>query len=68
VKRYRLAIDAGPELRGQLKAAAKRRDVTLCEVVRRSVAVYEHLAAAVNDGSKIQLKHPDGSTETIQFL
>ncbi len=58
----RLSIQLSDEALKELKNLAKRKGISMREVMRRALAVYDYVA---DEGNAVSLIKDDGSTETL---
>jgi len=63
----KLTLRLAPDVRLALEALAKKRGVTLGEIIRHAINMEKFLSDEVESGSKILIKAADGETRQIVF-
>lgn len=67
--KVRLNLDISPKVKDQLLDLQKRSDaVSLVEVIRRAVAVYDMFLDHEERGGRTILENKDGSKERVRLL
>jgi hypothetical protein len=67
--KVRLNLDISPKVKDQLLDLQKRSDaVSLVEVVRRAVAVYDMFLDHEENGGRTILENQDGTKERVRLL
>lgn len=67
--KIRLNFDVGPEIKDRLDRLVETTDaVSMSEVLRRALSLYELVSSVIVDGGSVTLRHKDGKTETVKLL
>ena len=66
--KVRLNMDVTPDFRDNLKDLAAREGISVKEIIKRSLALYEEFLDERDSGTKIIYRHKDGSEEVVKLL